>query len=154
MPPRKIALPCWNTRRADSGLVVPLAGEERRVAGLGERLGPGGLAREVVLDVEERPAGQEHGARRHADRPLHRAHAIGPGERRAPAHEPVEVRRADVRVAQGRDGVRPLVVAEENQDFGLVAGAWVPQTGRLGSRDRGSNDEHGQDQVDRSSIRT
>ena len=115
------------------GLVVPLAGEERRIAGLGESLGPGGLALEVVLDVEERPAGQEHGPRRHANRPLHRAHAVGPGERRALSHQPVEVRRADMRVAQGRDRVGPLVVAEEDQDVrpgGLGTGrrGAAPQT--------------------------
>ncbi len=98
------------------GLVVPLAGEERTVAGPGESLGPCGLARKVALDVKERPAGHEHRARGHAYRPVHRTHAVGPAEYRALAHQPVEVRRANMRVAQSRDGVRPLVIAEEDQD--------------------------------------
>ncbi len=72
--------------------------------------------REVVANMKKRTTGQDHRARRHADRPLQRAHAIGPSKRRPLADKPVEVRCLDVRVAQCGDGVGTLIVGQDEED--------------------------------------
>ena len=101
------------------GAVVPFTGDEGGIPGLAELLGPGGLAFELVLDAEERAAGHEHGPRRHADGAAVAAHDVGVAEHGAGLREPVEVRRADVVVAQRVDRVEPLVVAEQEEDIGF-----------------------------------
>ena len=107
------------------GAVVPFTGDEGGVPGLAELLGPGGLAFELVVDAEERAAGHEHGPRRHADGAAGAAHDVGAAEHGAGLREPVELRRADVVVAERVDRVEPLVVAEQEEDI------WFRGLGRL-----------------------
>ena len=96
--------------------VVPLAGRERRVAGLAQHLRQERHAVEVVRDVEPGAAAHQHGAARHADGAAVRAEAVVAAEAGPAPDEPVEVRRPDVRVAPRRDGVGALVVGEQEQD--------------------------------------
>ena len=91
---------------------MPLAGGEGAVAGPLEGLGPGIAAFELLVDVEERPAGEQHRPARHADRSLHRPHAGDAIQHRPPGDEGVDRGRADVRIAQRVDGVGPHVVGE------------------------------------------
>ena len=50
----------------------------------------------------------------------HGALAIGPGEGGAVGHHGIDVRRANVRVAQRVDGVRPLLVGADPKDIWLL----------------------------------
>ena len=108
--------------------VIPTAEEEAVFAELSstwigpgvsppcEHFGPGRLPGELLVDAKERSPREHHGSRRHADRVLHRPHAIRTRKRRAALHELVEVRRPDLRVAQRGDGVGALVVGEQKHD--------------------------------------
>ena len=112
--------------RVGSAAVVPLAGAEGVVAGAPQQLrqhhvrlrdrGTG------VLQVEQGAAGHQHGAARHAHRRHGAAHDVGTGEGGARAHQPVQVGRVDVGVAERADGVEALVVGEEEQDVGPRSG--------------------------------
>ena len=77
-------------------------------------------APQLFVHAEERAPRHEHRTRRHAHRALHRSHAIRPRERRPALHKPVEIRCADARIPQRRDRVRPLIVAEEEEDIRLL----------------------------------
>lgn len=58
-----------------------------------------------------------HCSGRHTDGALLRAHAIGTGEGRPFADEPIEIRCLDMGIAQSGDGVGPLVVAEQEKNI-------------------------------------
>jgi hypothetical protein len=65
---------------------------------------------------------------------LQRTHAVGPRERRPRADQLIEVRRSDVPIAQGGDGVGSLIVAEKKKHVRLPPGlagqapiAWRPE---------------------------
>ena len=96
--------------------VVPLAGRECHVTGLAQQLRQEPHPLEVVRDVEPGAPAHEHGPARHAHGAAVRAEAVVAAEAGPAPGEPVEVRRPDVWVAPRRDGVRTLVVGEQEQD--------------------------------------
>lgn len=98
--------------------VVPLAADEGGVARLAEGFRPRRVAHQLLINVEEVAPGEEHGARGHAGRAVQAALHIGAVEGHTAAHEAVEVRCLDGRVAQRGDGVRALVVGEDEEDIG------------------------------------
>src|SRR5438552_145365 len=63
-------------------------------------------------DVKERSAGEEHGAAGETDSADHASLAIGVVEVKAALDEFVEIRRLDLLIAQGVDGVEALVVGK------------------------------------------
>ena len=104
---------------------VPLAGEVGPVAGGGHALGPQrggrsairpGLVQAVALP--ERAPRIHHTAGGHTDRRLPATHIVGAREGRAAGHEPVEVGREDVCVAERPHGVVGHVVGEDEEDVG------------------------------------
>ena len=96
--------------------VVPLAGGERLVAASPQDLRQERHPLEVVRDVEPGAPAHEHGAAGHAHGAAVRAEAVVAAEAGPAPDEPVEVRRPDVRVPPRGDGVRALVVGEQEQD--------------------------------------
>ena len=113
--PQEHVAPIGKTPGRRRGAVVPLAGEKGPVARPREGLGPGVAAPELLVDAEERPAGEHHRAAGHADGPLHAAHAVGTVAHRAPRDERIDRGRSQVGIAKGRDRVSPLVVGEKHE---------------------------------------
>src|SRR6185369_17710843 len=97
-------------------LIVPFASDESLVAAARKSFRPAWFIREIRRNAEQSAASQQHRARRHANRALHRAHAIGSRKRGAITHEAIEMRRLNVAIAERRDGVGPLIVAEEKKN--------------------------------------
>jgi hypothetical protein len=63
---------------------------------------------------------------------LHRAHAIGSRKRGAIAHEAIEMRCLNVTIAERRDGVCTLIVAEKEENVGRAFGFPCLSTPRRG----------------------
>jgi hypothetical protein len=96
---------------------VPLATDERGVTCATESRGPGFVAQQLLINVENTPAGQEHGAGWHAGGAVHPTLHVGAVEGETAPHEPVEVWRLDLRIAQRSDRVGALVIGEEKENI-------------------------------------
>ena len=102
--------------------IMPLAGGEVSVARRAEGAGPGLVLQQLLVDLRQRAARQQHRPRRHAGRALVAALHVSAGESHAPLHEPIEVRGLDDRITQRRDGVGALVVGEDEDDVRGLGG--------------------------------
>ena len=108
---------------------VPLAGHVGAVAGLLQVLRPETASLALLfggpVDLErlpDRAPGVDHRPAGDADRAAPGTHIVGVGEGRSRADDPVEVRRLDLIVAQGVDGLVALVVGEDEEKVGLGGG--------------------------------
>ena len=117
--------------------VVPFACGKRRVAGLGECRRPGRVPQQLLVRVKQglpreqhRPGGDARGA---VEPALH----IGAGKGHALMAQPVQVRRADHRVAERGNGIGALVVVEDEEDIGFVR----REGGRKGQQQNQPNNE-------------
>ena len=99
---------------------MPFAGRERRVPRPPERRRPGLLPQQPVVHVKEGLPGQKHRPGRDARRGLEAALHIGAGKGQALPAQPIQVRRADDRIAKRGNGIRALVVVEEDKDARFV----------------------------------
>ena len=99
---------------ADQAAVVAGLGQQARDQVGGDLAVRPGFAVARVVHPAGIHAGQKAGAAGRADRTL----TEGVSEGRARGHEPVEIGRADVRVAQRADGVEALLVGAVPQDVG------------------------------------
>jgi hypothetical protein len=108
---------------AFSGSVVPLAAHERGVPGAAERGGPRLGAHQLLVDVEQVLAGEQHRARGDAGRALHPTLHVGARERHAAPREPVEIRCLNDWIAERGDGIGALVIGEQEQHVRRRTGA-------------------------------
>ena len=99
--------------------VVPFAAGKSGVAGLREGFGPCFIAHQLLVDVKQVLSREQHGTRWHAGGSAHAALHVGPAESDAAMREAIEIRRLDHRIAQRGDGVRALIIGEEEEDVGL-----------------------------------
>ena len=123
--------------------IVPFAADEGGVAGARVGLRPRLGAEELLVDVEEVLAREQHRARGDAGRAVESALHVGAPKRDAAAHEPVEVRRLDDRIAERRDGVRAHVVGEEKEDVRLAdkRGVCGARGGQWNQGEEGNSEE-------------
>ena len=105
---------------------VPLPGHVGAIARLLEMLGPEtpGLALLLAGPVDlvglpDETPGVDHRPAGDADRAAPGAHIVGVGEARPRADDAVEVRRLDLIIAEGVDGVVALVVGEDEEKIGF-----------------------------------
>ena len=103
--------------------VVPLTDDERLVPpALGQQRGQDGgvppvRCRPVSRQIHPVPAGHQHRPAGHAHRAAERTRTVVAPKTEAPLRHPVEVGRANVRIAVGSDRVRPLVIGEKKNDI-------------------------------------
>ena len=97
--------------------VVPFAGGERLVALFTQHLRKEpGVFEGGGIDMEPGLPAHQHGPARHADGAAVAAEAVISPEAEATADKFVYVGGPDVRIAVGGDGIRPLIIREQEQD--------------------------------------
>ena len=97
--------------------IMPFAACECGVARLAERLRPR-LVAQLFIHMEKAAPREQHRARRNARRAIEPALHVGTVEGPAAVHKTVKVRRLDDRVSERRNGIRALVVGENEEDIG------------------------------------
>ena len=112
------------TARIGPRAIVPFAGAEGAVARALQGFADGrvvvGNALARALDVEQTAPRVQHGPAGHAHRTAGAARDVGMGEGDAIRHQPVDVGRDDLVIAQGVDRVEALVVGEEEDNVGFA----------------------------------
>lgn len=123
--------------------VVPFAADKGAIAGRAKGRRPRRITREFLVDAEQRPRREQHRARGHAGRAVQTALHIGPIECHPTRRQAIEVRRADVRVAERTDRVGLLVVGEDEDDARPLISS-EDRSGEEGERrKKAGTNEHG-----------
>lgn len=116
-PAEKYGLALLKAAQSRLAAIVPFAGHEGGVSRPGKLFWPGRLRFELLMDAEEGPTTHEHGAGRHADRPVVGTHAVGTVKYGAAFGEMIERGGLDDGITEGGNRVCPLIIAEKEENI-------------------------------------
>lgn len=106
---------------------MPFFSAKDGIARLVQRLRKGQCIGKIMRRVEQSAAAHQHGAAGRADCAGGGTHDTGVSECRAFADEGIHIWRYDVFIAQGVDGVKSLIIGEQEQDIWPLVGVWLPR---------------------------